>query len=415
MRIDFVRTTLRLNKKWLSYIYLTYRGQNHLNHATEADLHIPHYTIIIWLTTLQLCSFFSLVDPQSTDYCLVISTSNNFNSLCSAQAARQELPPPRRQIILQKPLSESQTIIKYEPTSDKYVADRVDPMIACTGKKLHYTILNLKEGQMYYYDLFAINKQSNLTYPYGSITSIFKSQSNPLSLKNGYGQANLKKLGDRAVFRYKIGRNVKDNLDLFIIPCGGLVDVKIMLKRDTVAVSRKIEGFRKITLKYPKRGERYMIKVLINKTEDSRRTSAVEVYASNKALSKIPMITEPRLEEYISMRGCHSVTIGWILVPDQRMLHYCVETKEGRLKDMGEYKIQNQCGLENRLRKSLDFVTKYCEDIKQENRTVYTHTIQKLKPGRHYIVQLTVKKPKGKTLSYDLLQVNTKNCKKHHN
>ncbi|KAK9885449.1 hypothetical protein WA026_010945 [Henosepilachna vigintioctopunctata] len=351
----------------------------------------------------------SQVDPQSTDYCLVISTKRKFDSLCAAQASRLELPPPQNQNYLQKP---NQSITKWMPLLNKSI-DLADPKIACMGRKTHYSFSNLKEGQMYHYNLFALNKQSNLTYLYGSISRIFKSQTKPLSLRNGFGRANFRGLGDRAVFRYKIGRDVKDDLDLFIIPCGGPVDVKIMLKGQVVLASRRIEGFRKLTLKNPKRGMRYLIKIFTNRKEGiSRRTSAVEIYV-NRALSRIPIITQPKLEEYISMRECHNVTIGWILVPDSRNLNYCVEVKEGRLKDIDDYRISNQCGLANRLRKSVNFVTKHCGSISQGNGKVYTYRIRELKPGRNYIVQVTVKKPEGKaSLSYDLLQVSTKKCGK---
>jgi hypothetical protein len=41
-------------------------------------------------------------------------------------------------------------------------------------------------------------------------------------------------------------------------------------------------------------------------------------------------------------------------------------------------------------------------------RSVITQTIGNLKHGRGYIVQATVTKSRGSTLSYDLLQVQTK-------
>lgn len=80
----------------------------------------------------------------------------------------------------------------------------MEPMISCTGKKTQYTISNLKEGRKYYYNLFAINKQSNLTYPYGSVSKVFKSEMKTIPLKNGYGQAVLKGSEEEAIFRYKV-------------------------------------------------------------------------------------------------------------------------------------------------------------------------------------------------------------------
>ncbi|KAJ8948657.1 hypothetical protein NQ318_022725 [Aromia moschata] len=46
---------------------------------------------------------------------------------------------------------------------------------------------------------------------------------------------------------------------------------------------------------------------------------------------------------------------------------------------------------------------------------VITEKINYLKPGKSYIIQvIVIKKPKGKALSYDLLQVHTtRSCHKH--
>lgn len=64
--------------------------------------------------------FFSLVDPQSTDYCLVISTKKHFNSLCSAQASKFELPPPQNQDHSQETKNEMQTSDRWKSSMDKY-------------------------------------------------------------------------------------------------------------------------------------------------------------------------------------------------------------------------------------------------------------------------------------------------------
>ncbi|XP_045477540.1 protein NDNF-like [Harmonia axyridis] len=356
----------------------------------------------------------SLVDPQSTDYCLVISTKKQFNSLCSAQASRLELPPSQNQINRRETTTEIQTLNRWR-SKDKYT-EETDPMIACTGKKTQYTISNLKEGKMYYYNLFAINKQSNLTYPYGSVNKVFKGQIKPVSLKNGFGQAVLRGSEEEAIFRYKIDKKAENDFNIFVIPCGGPVDVKLLLKGEPVLNARKIESFRKLTVKNSSRGARYQIKVFTNSGEEYRKTSGVQIYASKRAISKIPMITVPKLEEYESLRECHSVTVGWILVSDPKPLHYCVKAKEGRLKETDNYRIPNQCGLDRRRKKSDDFETKYCMNIKQvEIGKVNTYKIRGLESGKTYIIQVTVQKQRGKTLSYELLQVNTKKCFKRLN
>lgn len=132
------------------------------------------------------------------------------------------------------------------------------------------------------------------------------------------------------------------------------------------------------------------------------------------------------MQEYLSLRTCDSVTIGWVASPGPKTAHYCIVVKEGKITDVEGFRWPNQCTLESRLRKSADFYVKYCLDVKHgtewvgpnaiwdllvilfDCRPVLTRKINPLRPGKHYIIQVTVKKAKGKTLSYDLLQVQTK-------
>lgn len=149
---------------------------------------------------------------------------------------------------------------------------------------------------------------------------------------------------------------------------------------------------------------------------------------------KIPLPNMPqdlKVTEYPSLATCDSVTVAWLAAPGQKNVHYCLSAKEAKIREMEEYRMPNQCGLENRLKKSVDFTAKFCIDVKNYkeylpslvvfvfylffSRSTIHKKINHLEPGRSYIIQVTVKKSKGKTLSYDLLQVHTKpSCKKKH-
>lgn len=76
------------------------------------------------------------------------------------------------------------------------------------------------------------------------------------------------------------------------------------------------------------------------------------------------MPAHPTVQEYVSLRKCDSVTVGWYASPVQKIAHYCLVVKEGQLREMEGYRMPNQCGLENRLKKSADFAAKYCRDFK---------------------------------------------------
>lgn len=187
--------------------------------------------------------FSSLVDPQGTDYCLTMSSNSSQSSLCAAQQSSKQ----------------------------------TDPRVICVGRKTHHTLTDLKHGQKYYFNLFAINHQSNLTYPYGSISSIFDGRFRHTSLKDGkITFANLKKLDGKAVFRYKVGANAK-SLDLYVIPCGGAIDVEVTLKDATVIPPKRVESFWNVSIPNPVLSARYYIKIFALNREELKKSTGVEV------------------------------------------------------------------------------------------------------------------------------------------
>lgn len=81
----------------------------------------------------------------------------------------------------------------------------MDPMIYCVKSQTHYTVSNMKHGEVYYFNLFATNKQTNLSYPYGGTQMKFDNRVRPTSLKDGkLNYVNLKKNDGKTVLRYKV-------------------------------------------------------------------------------------------------------------------------------------------------------------------------------------------------------------------
>lgn len=181
-----------------------------------------------------------MVDPQGTDYCLAVSTKPSQSSLCAT---------PK-------------------------------DTVTCVGRKTHHTINNLKPNEKYYFSIFAINRQTNFTYPYGSTSTVFYGRFRHTSLKDGKATfANLKKLDGKAVFRYKVV-NSAETLDLFVIPCGGAIDLEVTLKNATVVSPRRIKSFGRISIKNPVQFARYYIKIYALNREELKKTSGVEVLQS---------------------------------------------------------------------------------------------------------------------------------------
>ncbi|XP_018323989.1 protein NDNF-like [Agrilus planipennis] len=345
----------------------------------------------------------SLVDPQSTVYCVVVNTKKHYRTLCSAQGEKYGFST-------QKPTPASQTLISWiEP--EKHANDLA---INCVGHHTHYTAKNMVEGLKYYFDLFAVNQQSNLTYHRGSSYLTFNKNFKPTALKDGkLSFVNLKKYDGKVTFRFKMRKIINDSLKFYVVPCGGSVDIEISTKGQVVFTRRRVERFDKIVIENPEEGLRYYIKIMSTNRDELRRISGVEILATTRPLSSIPLPDLPSdltVEEFSSLRQCNSVTIGWIPSTESDSILYCVNIKQIRFKELEMYEVPNQCitNGDKRAKKSKENTTKYCKDIKNFQENVLTQTIKKLKPGRNYEVQVTARKRAGKELSYNLLYVKTK-------
>lgn len=87
---------------------------------------------------------------------------------------------------------------------------------------------------------------------------------------------------------------------------------------------------------------------------------------------------DAHVTEYVGLRQCNSVTIGWYPVPQQESIHYCIRATELPFHpSMGQVipKIPNQCGLDARIRGSTDFYVVQCiERSVSDFRLVYTRS-----------------------------------------
>ncbi|XP_068082626.1 protein NDNF [Anabrus simplex] len=375
----------------------------------------------------------STVDPHLMHYCLVVNTRRYYSTLCEARGERYGVIPPdasnrsgfnfpHEQMVVQK--------LEVAQKADRLNASRLgrgsgagtgtiheDIVIGCVGRKTQYTLCDLEHGKVYHFNLFAVNKRTNLSFPYGSTTLKYEQKNRPAGLRDGKTMTvNLKQLDGRATFKFKVGKKVSSTpgsaVQLAVMPCGGAVDVKVKLKQQVVVAKQRVDGYERFSLNSPAAGQRYVIHVTAPNVEELRRISGLEMLAMTQPTSKFPLPLLPsstQLHEYDSLRRCDSVTVGWVPSPEPAV-RYCILAREARPLDLETGRRPNQCGLEGRLRKSSDFVVRMCQQ-RQENikpANVTTHVIRKLKPGRSYTVQVTVQKIGAKMLSYDLLQVHTK-------
>ncbi|RZF38154.1 hypothetical protein LSTR_LSTR005515 [Laodelphax striatellus] len=343
-------------------------------------------------------------DPYLMNYCVTISTRRFYNSLCEAISE-----------------SDQNTFYSREPQHDSHHYTS-DVRVACVKRKTSYTVSNMERGKFYYFNVFAINKKTNLTFPFGNASLLYDGRNKALGLRdNRPVTVSLRHLDGKAIFRYKVGKTAKpgSTLEWHVLPCGGSVEAEIRFQKKIIVPRQRIDGYGRLKVDDPEVGQRYSMYVMSRDPEELRRVSGVEVLATIHKTSLPLLPVQSKIMEYVGLRQCDSVTVGWLPVPEPHEAHYCVRATQlgpaagasssADRTRMKSYRRVNQCGLDVRLRSSTDFAVTLCLDNSPiDPLSVITQKITHLKPGHEYLIQVTVKKAHGKSLSYNLLQVQTK-------
>lgn len=77
--------------------------------------------------------------------------------------------------------------------------------VGCVGRKTSYTVSNLEHGKVYHFNLFAVNRRTNLSFPYGRTTLKYEPRSKPAGLRDGkVSTVNLRKMDGTATFKFKV-------------------------------------------------------------------------------------------------------------------------------------------------------------------------------------------------------------------
>ncbi|KAK9693313.1 Neuron-derived Neurotrophic Factor C-terminal [Popillia japonica] len=336
----------------------------------------------------------SLVDPYATTYCLVINSQRPYSTLCSAQ---NDVINPRQQNHKMHGRYQMSTVSDYQN-------ERKVPKIICTGNKTHYTLTNLQQDMNYYFNGW---KNCECKFEKAGRESFFYNVK-PVSLRDGkIASANLKKLDGKAFFTYKSEKRINSTLTFLIIPCGGGA-VDVTLKYNVNRSKKKIRRLGIIQVKEPSVNSKYHIKILSQNRYDFSKASGVKILATSRA-SKIPfpsLPTETIVHEYISLRKCDGVTIGWYAAPTNGNNNYCIAAKRGKLPENLTHKAPDNCKIDYEMRSLMN--VSYCKRFNEKSGEIIIEHIENLSPDESYIIYVTVKKEQGKSLAYDLLQVYTK-------
>lgn len=92
-----------------------------------------------------------------------------------------------------------------------------------------------------------------------------------------------------------------------------------------------------------------------------------QILATSRA-SKIPfpsLPTETIVHEYISLRKCDGVTIGWYAAPTNGNNNYCIAAKRGKLPENLTHKAPDNCKIDYEMRSLMN--VSYCKRFNEKS------------------------------------------------
>ncbi|CAG7725785.1 unnamed protein product [Allacma fusca] len=299
---------------------------------------------------------------------------------------------------------------RHYPTSFEQRERAKDIIIGCVNKKTNYILHSLQEGKLYYFNVFIKDSSTNLTYPYVRTTLKYRT---PKHLPNGISDSKAKKVtiapGNPTLLKFNLKKPCTE-MSMYVMPCGGgAIRYQLIHAYKSIIESDIVDSLDILKIAMPEKG-RYYIRLRQSPTLNSTFALMVEIYVSKKnkrfPLPKLPyntQITEDRQE-----RSCDSVKIQWQPSPEPKDNEYCIFLKEETRKRIFKFKKPNQCDVERSLNSDPYVTHSMCIQRSPPLAGGYlSQTVESLQPDTNYIVQVIVRRLKGKSLSYDLLQVST--------
>ncbi|KAL4701971.1 hypothetical protein ACJJTC_017817, partial [Scirpophaga incertulas] len=386
----------------------------------------------------------SPIDPQSTTYCIVISHSKNYTSLCAAQTdAKKRLENNSMKTLIEDnrfDIDNSKIDCSGAHVDNKIETDPFaffegnfrsiyrrkkfarstmageDPVIACMDRT-HHLIENLDLAKTYYVSVFGIasDRQSGSLLATGTVKP--RTSSAKRLKENTPVRADIR---GKTVYYFKATVGTDGGLWTAISACGGVVDVEVLVRGKRLTVVKNIESHSKFFVPTPilrssaqetsdegsvqfdssseEARVRYVIKVSPSKW-DVDRSITVEVAVSTTRWGlNMPELSEDgsTVRELRPKRSCRSLDIAFLPASynNTNIIRYCVFVRDTAMRDT--------CTPSRKYS-----VKSHCFYIGQRKETkVIMQRINGLKPGRTYAIQVTAS-TKGSTVPYELLYANT--------
>ncbi|XP_005360685.1 protein NDNF [Microtus ochrogaster] len=359
---------------------------------------------------------------QPIEYCVVINKEHNFKSLCAVEA---KLGADDAFMMAPKPgldfspfdfahfgfptdnLGKDRSLLtKPSPKVGRhgYWRPKVDIQKICIGNKNIFTVSDLKPDTQYYFDVFMINTNSNLSTAYVGTFAKTKEEAKRkiVELKDGrVTDVFVKRKGTKFLRFAPVSSHQKASF--FIHSCLDAVQVQVRRDRKLI-LSQNVEGVRQFRLR-GKPKAKYLIRLKGNK----KGTSMLKILATTKP-NKQPFPSLPedtRIKAFDKLRTCSSVTVAWLGTQERNK--FCIYRKEvdGNYSEDRKRREQNRClGPDNR-EKSEKVLCKYFHSQNPQEAAT-TETIKDLQPGKSYLLDVYVVGHGGHSVKYQSKVVKTR-------
>ncbi|NXS30316.1 NDNF protein, partial [Pomatostomus ruficeps] len=358
---------------------------------------------------------------QPIQYCIVINKEHNFKSLCAVEAklssddAFMMAPKPGLDF---SPFDFAHFGFPVDTNSGKERGflksskfgrqtspkPRVDLHKVCIGNKNIFTVSDLKPDTQYYFDMFAVNTDTNMSTAYVGTFARTKEEAKQKTVELKDGKVTdvfIKRKGTKFLRFAPVSSHQK--VTFSVHSC--LDAVQIQVRRDgKLLLSQSVEGVRQFQLR-GKAKAKYLIRLKGSKKGASMLKILATTRPNKQSFPSLPEDT--RIKAFDKLRTCSSVTVAWLGTQERNK--FCIYKREvdDNYNEEQKKREQNQCLGPDTRKKSEKVLCKYFHS-QNIQKAVTTETIRGLQPGKSYLLDVYVIGHGGHSVKYQSKLVKTR-------
>ncbi|XP_038625173.1 protein NDNF [Tachyglossus aculeatus] len=360
---------------------------------------------------------------QPIQYCVVINKEHNFKSFCAVEAklsaddAFMMAPKPGLDF---SPFDFAHFGFPSDSNSGKergfvtkpssklgrhfYSKPKVDIHKICIGNKNIFTVSDLKPDTQYYFDMFAVNSDSNMSTAYLGTFARTKEEAKQKTVELKDGKVTdvfIKRKGAKFLRFAPVSSHQK--VTFFIHSC--LDAIQIQVRRDgKLLLSQNVESVRQFQIR-GKPKAKYLVRLKGNKKGASMLKILATSRPSKQSFPSLP--DDTRIKAFDKLRTCSSVTVAWLGTQERNK--FCIYKKEvdDDYSDEQKKREQNQCLGPDTRKKSEKVLCKYFHSQNLQ-KAVTTETIRGLLPRKSYLLDVYVIGHGGHSVKYQSKLVKTR-------